>query len=434
MEQMRKAGDPESQRRASEQLNRAREQLERGREQAGRDRFNELANQAEDLLSRQRNSERELRAAIGNRPPASIANPNQNQQRQSGLTYEQMDRLASTKRQLQSDLDSLQRRIDSTRRAAEQQSPRAADELAQARQQLQEMDTVGSLERSARDIERGRGVQAASREAMISDTLERVQQDLQSAADMVANDGPRQSGRQADAGDLLAELGDLRRALDRARQQATAQNQNGGGQPGARSPNAAEGQQGQAGGQQGQQGQGGQGQSGEGGGESQSQQGGGGGNSDVGAAGGRGNAEVAGNGGNRMGGAGSRVRGGGLGDFRGVRPLSAAEREALRSQTRLSGERLAQLRQALGEGALVEADATALRELESRLARGGADPLSAEYQRMTALVNQLELSALKAQQAKEGAKLTRAGETVDDSRRYRDNVAEYYRRLGGGNE
>jgi hypothetical protein len=60
--------------------------------------------------------------------------------------------------------------------------------------------------------------------------------------------------------------------------------------------------------------------------------------------------------------------------------------------------------------------------------------MSAEYQRMTLQLNQVELGALKAQQAKDPKKSTRTDDTVDDSRRYRDNVAEYYRKLGEGND
>jgi hypothetical protein len=139
---------------------------------------------------------------------------------------------------------------------------------------------------------------------------------------------------------------------------------------------------------------------------------------------------VAGLGNNQGGGGGTRQR---LGNV-GLAPLSGTQRELLRSQTQLSAERLAQLRTQMPNGVLNAPDTEALLELERRLARGSVDPMSTEYQRMTALVNQLELVALKAQQAKDTKKATRTDDTVDDSRRYRDNVAEYYRKLGEGND
>jgi hypothetical protein len=117
-----------------------------------------------------------------------------------------------------------------------------------------------------------------------------------------------------------------------------------------------------------------------------------------------------------------------------VGQLTPAEREALREQGQISSQRLQQLRDQLAGGPLAEADIGALRELSERLRRGGADPLSAEYPRMVSLLNQLELAALKAQSSTAKTSPTRANGTVDDSRRYRDNVAEYYRRLGATND
>jgi hypothetical protein len=101
----------------------------------------------------------------------------------------------------------------------------------------------------------------------------------------------------------------------------------------------------------------------------------------------------------------------------------------------MSAERLAQIREELRRnGMLSEPDERALQDLERGLRRGGADPMNAEYQRMAALVNQLELAILKSTQDSKPSDPTRATEAVDDSRQYRDNVAEYYRRLGGGND
>ena len=70
----------------------------------------------------------------------------------------------------------------------------------------------------------------------------------------------------------------------------------------------------------------------------------------------------------------------------------------------------------------------------SGMADGIADPLSAEYPRMATLLDQLELAALKADRASSKETPARANGAVDDSRRYRDNVAEYYRKLGETND
>jgi hypothetical protein len=53
---------------------------------------------------------------------------------------------------------------------------------------------------------------------------------------------------------------------------------------------------------------------------------------------------------------------------------------------------------------------------------------------MTLLLDQLELAALRASRDSTQDAPTRANTTVDDARRYRDNVADYYRKLGETND
>ena len=93
-------------------------------------------------------------------------------------------------------------------------------------------------------------------------------------------------------------------------------------------------------------------------------------------------------------------------------------------------QRLQALAQRLDRGGLAPADVRALQELADRLGRARGDPMGTEYPRMQGLVDQLELAALRA--AAESAKppAARAGLRADDPAGYRDNVAEYYRRLG----
>src|SRR6187399_628832 len=175
------------------------------------------------------------------------------------------------------------------------------------------------------EIERGRGVQAASREGLINESLDQLQQGLEEAATVASSESGqrRNAPREADAGDLLAELGDLRRALERAQAQARSQTPNGrnGGAPGTQSAEARNGQAGQDGGQGGEQGQGQQGQRGQGGAQPGSQGGRGGG-----ADGGAGNFGAGGSGADFNGGgrflSSERQRANG--------PLPPLEREALR--------------------------------------------------------------------------------------------------------
>jgi hypothetical protein len=319
--------------------------------------------------------------------------------------------------------------MDSTRRASQEDAPRAARQVAEARQELQQENVANSIGVGARLIERGQGRQVAGTEFRITDALERLAENLESAAQVAAGEAGRrrQQGNEATEEDLLAEMGELRRTLERAREQSLAQNRTGG-DPSTAAPNANEGQAGQqGGGQQGQQGQGGQGQQGRGG-STPGQQGG----QQAGANGGPGNFGQFGEGGERAGGNGRFIGGSGGG---GPREPVPAIVPGLREQAVISADRLAQLREQLrNSGVLNDTDAAAMRELEQRLRRGNGDPMNAEYQRIAALVNQIELAALKSSNATQARDTTRTTETVDDSRQYRDNVAEYYRRLGGGND
>ncbi len=169
---------------------------------------------------------------------------------------------------MQTGLETLQRQMQAARTQGRERAPNASQQVGEAAQELEDSNTTARLARSAQDIERGRGVQAASREALITESLQQLQQKLEQAASVAATESGGRGGQEkrAEPGDLLAELGELRRSLDRARQ--NAQNQNGlaqgnrSGDPGAKSPDAREGQAGQQGGQTGQQGQSGQGQAG----------------------------------------------------------------------------------------------------------------------------------------------------------------------------
>ena len=363
--------------RASEQLNRAREQLERGQQQAAGEQFDNLARSARDLGEKQRVSGEELRAALGGpRPPPSIANPRAPQG--PGLGYEQAERLANTKRDIQSGLEALQRQMQAARTQGRERAPNASQQVGEAAKELEDSNTTARLARSAQEIERGRGVQAATREGLITESLQQLQQKLEQAAAVAATESGGRNGQEqrAEPGDLLAELGELRRALERARQ--AAQDQQGlaqgnrGGDPGAQSPDARDGQSGQQGGQTGQ-GQGGQGQ--------------------ANASGQPGQAGQRGANGERAGGTGNAaVWGGGV--FAGGAPRGVWG--DIRPDLRAGSDRLQQLRGELRPGAIPDAEIAALKELAERMRRAGTDPMSAEYQKMVALVNQIELAALKS--------------------------------------
>jgi hypothetical protein len=85
------------------------------------------------------------------------------------------------------------------------------------------------------------------------------------------------------------------------------------------------------------------------------------------------------------------------------------------------------------QNALSPEDLSALRQLVSGLRRSNSDdPMEAEYKKMGILVDQLELAALDASEKNRKAAPTHTETPAADSPEYRETVAEYYRRLGGG--
>jgi hypothetical protein len=293
------------------------------------------------------------------------------------LNFEQAEQLAERKRELQAGLEALQMQMQAARQQGARGAPDASARVGAAARKLDEDETAARIARSAIEIDRGRGTPALARDSLITESLKTLQQDLAEAARIAAGEAGQDGGQPATRPqDLLAELGDLRRALQRAQQQA------GGAQQGGSQ------QDGQQGGQQG------------------------------GQAGGR--AGTQGGGALRDGG----FRGGGY------REDSLQPGGYTGGDWRESAQRLDALGQRLGAGALSGADVAALRELTGRLRRGGRDPLVGETARLETLVSQLELAALHAAPDAARDAQTRADLRGSEPARYRDKVAEYYRRLG----
>ena len=344
---------------AEQQLNQALERLDRGRQQASGERYSALARDADAVLREQQRGEEALREALkGNR----------------SLRFDDANRLAERKRALQSQLESLQAQMQAARQKGKAQTPRAAAKVEEALRQLEEQSTLARIARSAQEIERGRGEPALVREPLIGESLQGLQQQLAEAGQMAAAEAGEGSAGAGPAkpDELLAELGQLRRAL----QQAGAQQAGGQGDRGQQAGGQQTGGQ-QAGGQQ------------AGGQQAGGQRGGG------------------------------QQAGGGADSGRG---WNGGEGARIGSRLRELGERLP------GE-AMTGADRDALRELAQRVGRSGRDPMAGEYARMAALLDQVELAALRAAKPAQ-APGTRALPRGTQPPQHADDVAEYYRRLG----
>jgi hypothetical protein len=275
------------------------------------------------------------------------------------------------------------------------------------------------LGRSAMDLERGRMLEAATREGLITEALQALESGVGQAAQVAANEARNSHGDEAATPDeLLAELAELRRAW----QQAQAQNQSQSQGQGGRSDQRGKGRQGQPGeGKADQPGrQAGPGES----------------NGKPGEAGTWGANGSIGEPGVLQDGNPSLAWGGWGGRLNEWNPSLApyanrrVDSPEFREQAEQIARRLKELQNRLPRGSLPQTDNAALRQLADRLRGGRGDPMEGQYNSMMDLVDQVELAVLKASERNGTRPPTRSTVPVPDSPRYRENVAEYYRKLG----
>ena len=453
---------------ASKDLKSALEKMEQGRRDGMAGSFDDLAQRAHQMLEEQRRGENEMLSAYS-RPADSgqgVPNGTTNPNRPKGLSWERAEALAEQKRSLQNQIETLQRDMQASAQAHKEDAPQAANNVSSASEALAESNVGQALSRSAMELERGRGLQAAGREQLITEAIEQLENNLSRAAQVASNESQqRREGKdQASAEDLLAELSQLRRAWQEAQYEQRRLAQGGRGQPGqqggqSQEPGTQNGQgqrpgdrNGQRGGQQngqnpqsganGQQpgSQGSQGQ------QSGGQQGDNGGSASGGAYANNGDpSQVGGNASNWGGGGGPDRWRGGAQNWNGgdrlnnwnpplptnaLRPIDSAE---FQRQAEAFARRFRDLGNRLPQGALPEAEIAALRRLANQLRASGRDPMESEYKNMIGLVDQLEIAALNAVEKNKAVAATRATRPAEDSPEYRETVAEYYRRLGSDN-
>jgi len=441
---------------ASRDLKQALERLEQGRREGMAGEFDKLAERARQLAEQQKRSEEELLSAFS-RTPSPGGDPSQSgpigANRMRGLSWERAEALAEQKRALQSELEALRRDMQASAQKHREAAPGASERVGTAANELAESNVSAGLARSALELERGRALQAAARERLITESLEMLESELDQAARVAAVEARQQRSQKKEASpeELLAELSELRRAWQLAQAEANARNgargerdPNGRGREaldpnGERDPNGPRG--GRESSESNTNGTSREGDSSSSGG---SQNGGdappSGTPSLSDSPGGQyafGGRDWGGPNGN-LGGYAPHLREGDRGRLsawdpplqaRTLRPIETPE---FRRQAEEIGRRLRELMNRMPEGALAPADISALRQLANRLRRSGGDPMENEYARMASLVDQVELAALNAAEKNQETAATRTSTPASEAPEYRETVAEYYRRLGSG--
>jgi hypothetical protein len=386
---------------ASRNLRRALQQIDQPDQSRFDETLEKLADRSEQMLDQQRKVERDLYDALSQPQPTNG---------RGTIDQKRAQEIVRSKQQMATDLTNLERDMRNAVHENRKDNPETTRKLSDIIRDVEGSDVMYRLNRSAAEIYYGRAREAAPREGLITDALDTLNQDLRDAVAQAAAEG-KEKPDDATAEALLAQVAELRRALQDAQQQANGESGQQGGQ----------GQQGQ--GQQGQQGQPGQdgqqqareGQQGRAGQDGREGQG----RSDRPSDGSR---------------PGQQPRGG-LSAWNPNTPsisIGGFEdgRGSLARQTATLSERIRDLANRMNRGDLSQTELEALRRAATQLRRLSGDPLSAQPDVMMRLINQIELQALASSAKSREASAARATIPDPDSPRYREAVAEYYRRLG----
>lgn len=377
-EDAKRAG--ESARAAVRSLREAAERIDRNQPSQLGEALDAFARRSRQLADHQRRIESELHEAIAESAGRSGGRYDDERFGSRGsLGRARAQQLVQSKQEMAEQLSVLQGDMRGAIQEHRQRAPRATRRLGEIVRDLESSDLMYRLNRSAAEVHYGRAREAAAREGLITETLEGLQHELREAAALAAQEqeaNPERATPEA----LLAELSALRRALTKDAQDA---------QPaGRRASQAGRSERARRG------------------------ESGGGGKDGDGAVGASGLASWNPQSPDRSPGEPGRLS------------------ESLARETAAIGGRVREIAYRMRRGQLSQAELEALRRTASELRGLSGNPLAERTATMLQLIDQLELTALQASSRGSEAAPPRAALPASDSPRYREAVAEYYRRLG----
>jgi hypothetical protein len=434
------SGSSQSARDASKNLRQALRQIDKPDTSRLDEALEKFANRSGALLEEQREVEDQLHKAVAS---GDLSSRSSNR----GLTQRNVRELVETKQRMATDLSQLQDDMRSAVHEHRGKTPKSTHRLSEIVRDIEGSDVMYRLNRSAAEIYYGRARDAAPREGLITDALETLQHDLREAAVQAASERS-QKRDSATAEDLLAQVAELRRAVRSAQREGSQSDGTEGQQPGNTNGERGTSQNGRKPGDQNSPGQGNDQEGGEPG-EGKP------GNSREGRAPGNGNSQSSGepqlaqsgeqNGsqsqGAPEGNARAQSRRGGAGAQDGLsawNPITPTRgftnlddgRGSLAQQTAAISQRIRDITNRMTGGELTQAELDALRRTANQLRRLNGNPMADRGETMLKLVDQIELTALQAAARAKGDTPAHATLPAPDSPRYREAVAEYYRRLG----
>jgi hypothetical protein len=199
------------------------------RQQLAEAAFSDLAERSRDLYEQQRELAAELQARL--RASSSIEDRSR---LIGGLEVDDATEFADRRRQLQRELENLERDLQQVAQEFQRRTPRAVDELSDALTNLQRSQAIARLNFASDAIRSGAAPQVAATEAVTTSALRDLQRDTERALATAAREAVSGQGEVDPNQELLAEIGILRRELaelSRSREAGGAGDQQAG-QPG----------------------------------------------------------------------------------------------------------------------------------------------------------------------------------------------------------
>jgi len=220
-------------RRAAEELKEGADILNGFRKQEASSQLGGLSQRADDLAAHQRDFDKRLRQAFGDQvngmnPGAGGPQAAQARQKTGQQMADEKDKMAAEVEQLEKDMQKAARDMSGTQ-------PAATGRVREGLSELQQNEAKLRMQYSARYIRQGMGGYMVSREAPVTETMDRVAEDLKAAQNALG-----QGGKQAtnDAERSLAQLERMRGQMEQmaGRDKGQGAGQQNGNQPGGNQP------------------------------------------------------------------------------------------------------------------------------------------------------------------------------------------------------
>lgn len=252
IEDMRKAQSQqeersaESARRAAERMAEARDAMGGMRRQQTGDRMDDVARRASELASRQKSYEAQVRKAFPAQQEAGRQQPGQAAPSQAAV-----EEMAREKEGMERDWRTLEQGMKESVRALSGSQKSAASRLREALGEAQQNELGLRLKFGSEWMRRGLGSYLAPREKVVSEMLDRLNQQVEQARQMAGREGASPERESAER--TLSQVERLRARVAeqlRAQQQGRQREQagQGGSQPGQQGQAGEQGQPGQPGG------------------------------------------------------------------------------------------------------------------------------------------------------------------------------------------